>query len=40
MNGARVQHRLPEVLIRQVMGILVVAIGAHYPATSIHLGIP
>jgi uncharacterized membrane protein YfcA len=29
-TGARIQHRLPEVLIRRVMGILVVAIGARY----------
>jgi uncharacterized protein len=29
-TGARVQHRLPEVLIRRVLGALVVAIGARY----------
>ena len=29
-TGARIQRRLPDVLIRRVMGILVVAIGARY----------
>ena len=29
-TGARIQSRLPDVLIRRVMGILVIAIGAHY----------
>jgi uncharacterized protein len=29
-TGARIQHRLPDVLIRRVVGILVVAIGARY----------
>jgi uncharacterized protein len=29
-TGARIQQRLPDVLIRRVMGILVVAIGARY----------
>jgi uncharacterized membrane protein YfcA len=29
-TGARVQRRLPDVLIRRVMGVLVVAIGARY----------
>jgi len=29
-TGARIQSRLPELLIRRVMGILVVAIGARY----------
>jgi uncharacterized protein len=29
-TGARIQRRLPDVLIRRVMGVLVVAIGAHY----------
>jgi uncharacterized membrane protein YfcA len=29
-TGARIQSRLPDVLIRRVMGILVVAIGARY----------
>jgi uncharacterized protein len=29
-TGARIQARLPDVLIRRVMGILVVAIGARY----------
>jgi uncharacterized membrane protein YfcA len=29
-TGARIQHRLPDVLIRRVMGVLVVAIGARY----------
>jgi uncharacterized membrane protein YfcA len=28
--GARIQRRLPDVLIRRVLGVLVVAIGAHY----------
>lgn len=28
--GARIQRRLPDVLIRRVMGVLVVAVGAHY----------
>jgi hypothetical protein len=28
--GARIQERLPDVLIRRVMGVLVVAIGARY----------
>jgi uncharacterized protein len=29
-TGARVQSRLPDLLIRRVMGVLVVAIGARY----------
>lgn len=29
-TGARIQRRLPDVLIRRVMGILVMAIGARY----------
>jgi uncharacterized membrane protein YfcA len=29
-TGARVQHRLPELLIRRVLGVLVAAIGARY----------
>jgi uncharacterized membrane protein YfcA len=29
-TGARIQRRLPDVLIRRVMGVLVVAIGASY----------
>jgi uncharacterized membrane protein YfcA len=29
-SGARIQRRLPGVLIRRVMGVLVVAIGARY----------
>jgi uncharacterized membrane protein YfcA len=29
-TGARVQHRLPEMLIRRVLGVLVAAIGARY----------
>jgi uncharacterized membrane protein YfcA len=29
-TGARIQHRLPDLLIRRVMGVLVVAIGARY----------
>ena len=29
-TGARIQHRLPDLLIRRVMGILVLAIGARY----------
>jgi uncharacterized membrane protein YfcA len=29
-TGARIQHRLPDTLIRRTMGVLVVAIGAHY----------
>jgi uncharacterized protein len=29
-TGARIQRRLPDVLIRRVMGVLVVAIGARY----------
>ena len=29
-TGARLQRHLPDVLIRRVMGILVVAIGARY----------
>jgi uncharacterized membrane protein YfcA len=29
-TGARIQRRLPDVLIRRVMGLLVVAIGARY----------
>jgi uncharacterized membrane protein YfcA len=28
--GARIQGRLPDVLIRRVMSVLVVAIGARY----------
>jgi uncharacterized protein len=29
-TGARIQSRLPDLLIRRVMGVLVVAIGARY----------
>jgi uncharacterized membrane protein YfcA len=29
-TGARIQQRLPDALIRQTMGVLVVAIGARY----------
>jgi uncharacterized membrane protein YfcA len=29
-TGARIQSRLPDVLIRRLVGILVVAIGARY----------
>jgi uncharacterized membrane protein YfcA len=29
-TGARIQHHLPDVMIRRVMGVLVVAIGARY----------
>jgi uncharacterized membrane protein YfcA len=29
-TGARMQSRLPDLLIRRIMGILVVAIGARY----------
>lgn len=29
-TGARVQSRLPDLLIRRVMGILVIAIAARY----------
>jgi uncharacterized protein len=29
-TGARIQHRLPDTVIRRVMGVLVVAIGARY----------
>jgi uncharacterized membrane protein YfcA len=29
-TGARIQHRLPDTLIRRVMGALVVAIGIRY----------
>jgi uncharacterized protein len=29
-TGARIQHRLPDVLIRRLVGILVIAIGARY----------
>jgi uncharacterized protein len=29
-TGARIQHHLPDVVIRRVMGVLVVAIGARY----------
>jgi uncharacterized protein len=29
-TGARIQRRLPDVLIRRVMGVLVIAIGARY----------
>jgi uncharacterized protein len=29
-TGARIQRRLPDVLIRRVMGVLVIAIGVHY----------
>ena len=28
--GARIQHRMPDVLIRRLVGILVIAIGAYY----------
>lgn len=29
-TGARLQQRLPDILIRRVMGVLVVAIGVRY----------
>jgi uncharacterized membrane protein YfcA len=29
-TGARIQHHLPDVMIRRVMGVLVVAIGTRY----------
>ena len=29
-TGARIQSRLPDTLIRRLMGVLVVAIGARY----------
>ena len=29
-TGARIQRRLPDTVIRRVMGVLVVAIGARY----------
>jgi uncharacterized membrane protein YfcA len=29
-TGARLQQRLPDLLIRRVMGVLVIAIGVHY----------
>jgi hypothetical protein len=29
-TGARIQHHLPDLLIRRVMGVLVIAIGARY----------
>jgi uncharacterized protein len=29
-TGARIQHRLPDVLIRRLVGVLVIAIGARY----------
>jgi uncharacterized protein len=29
-TGARIQHRIPDLLIRRVVGVLVVAIGARY----------
>ncbi|HET7015715.1 MAG TPA: sulfite exporter TauE/SafE family protein [Streptosporangiaceae bacterium] len=29
-TGARIQHRIPDVLIRRVVGVLVIAIGARY----------
>ncbi|MGO9294451.1 MAG: sulfite exporter TauE/SafE family protein [Streptosporangiaceae bacterium] len=34
-TGARIQRRLPDVLIRRVMGILVIAIGARYLWTGL-----
>jgi uncharacterized membrane protein YfcA len=34
-TGARIQHRLPDTLIRRTMGILVVAIGARYLWSSL-----
>jgi uncharacterized protein len=36
-TGARIQHRLPDVLIRRVMGVLVVAIGARYLWSGINV---
>jgi hypothetical protein len=29
-TGARIQHHLPDALIRRAMGVLVIAIGARY----------
>jgi len=29
-TGARIQQRLPDTLIRRMMGVLVVAVGARY----------
>jgi hypothetical protein len=34
-TGARIQSRLPELLIRRLMGILVIAIGARYLAPGL-----
>ncbi len=30
-TGARIQHRLSDLLIRRLVGVLVIAIGASYP---------
>ena len=34
-TGARIQSRLPEILIRRLVGILVIAIGARYLWSSL-----
>ena len=34
-TGARIQSRLPDLLIRRVLGVLVVAIGARYLWTGL-----
>jgi uncharacterized protein len=35
-TGARIQSRLPDLVIRHVMGIPVIAIGARYLWTGLH----
>jgi uncharacterized protein len=34
-TGARIQHRMPDVLIRRVVGVLVIAIGAYYLSSGL-----
>jgi hypothetical protein len=34
-TGARMQSRLPDVLIRRLVGILVIAIGAYYLSSGL-----
>ncbi|HEY2576580.1 MAG TPA: sulfite exporter TauE/SafE family protein [Streptosporangiaceae bacterium] len=34
-TGARIQHHLPDVVIRRVMGVLVVAVGARYLSSGL-----
>jgi uncharacterized protein len=34
-TGARIQHRMPDLLIRRLVGTLVIAIGAYYLSSGL-----